>query len=60
MVLGVTMSMLIQSFNQKRTVSVEYTSKLVNKNCVVPDPVSPKDGWLKERDDKKGCFNVEV
>ena len=54
MVLGLTMLMLIQSLNQKR--EQFQPSKLrnfVNKNCVVPDPVSLKDGWLKERDDKK-------
>ena len=39
--------------SEERTISAEYTSKLVNENCVVPDPVSLKDGWLKERDDKK-------
>ena len=40
--------------SEERTISAEYTSKLVNENCVVPDPVSLKDGWLKERDNKKG------
>ena len=36
--------------SEERTVSAEYTSKLVNENCVV----SLKHGWLKERDGKKG------
>ena len=35
---------------EEKTISAEYTSKLVNENCVVPDPVSVKDGCLKERD----------
>ena len=46
--------MLIPSLNQKREqLSAEYTSKFVNENCVVPDPVSLKDGWLKERRQKR-------
>ena len=40
--------------SEERTISTEYNSKLVNENCVIPDPVSLKDGWLKERDNKKG------
>ena len=39
--------------SEERTISAKYTSKLINKNCVVPDPVSLKDGWLKERYNKE-------
>ena len=39
--------------SEERTISAKYDLKLINENCVVPDPVSLKDGWLKERDDKK-------
>ena len=39
---------------EERTISAEYTLKLVNENCVIPDPVSLKDVWLKESDNKKG------
>ena len=40
--------------SEERTISAEYSLKLVNENCVVPDTVSLKDGQLKNRDNKKG------
>ena len=43
--------------SEERTISAEYNSKLLNENCVVLDPVSLKDGWLKERDAKKGMVH---
>lgn len=36
---------------EERTISVEYSPKLVIGNYVIPDPFSLKDGWLKEKDD---------
>ena len=30
--------------SEERTISAEYTLRLANENCVVPDPVSLKDG----------------
>ena len=40
--------------SDERTISAKYDSKLINENCVGPDPVSLKDGWLKERQQKRG------
>ena len=33
--------------SEERTISAEYTSRLVNENCVVSDLVSLKDDCLK-------------
>ena len=38
--------------SEERKISAEYNSKLANENCVVLDPVSLKDCWLKEGDNK--------
>ena len=35
---------------KERTVLEEYTAKLVVKDTVIPDPMSIKEGWLKEKD----------
>lgn len=40
--------------SEEKTISAEYTLKLVNVNFAVLDPVSLADSWLKERYDKNG------
>ena len=35
---------------KERTILEEYTAKLVVQDTVIPDPMSLKDGWLKEKD----------
>ena len=45
--------------SEERTISAEYTSKLVNQNYVGPDPVSLKDGRLKIKTTKKRVFILQ-